>query len=205
MVVELSEEAKLAMCKTMNDSFETIQFREYAEDMEKLMPSNIFYLPASSSGKYHNKQQNDMCGQMMHVSLALAILNHLLKLETNRNAFPYPEQRDALRCAVIFHDAWKYGTDRLSEHTDSDHPYLSSQWIKYAETEHDIPDEYKDAIANMCASHMGEWGKVKPNTLGSVLIHECDYIASRKDISWSCDEELYRMIGIITEEIEKSA
>jgi len=182
----------------MADKFETDAFRDYFLDLCAELPDYVFTIPSSTSKKYHSKQQ---CvtpgGQIIHVYLFSSILNHLLRLEHNREIFGTPEIRDAMRVVPMAHDAIKCGWNG-SKYTVPNHPKLAAEWILTVKTEHDIPKRYKEAIAGMCEAHSGEWNKdrsgneimKKPENQMEFLIHECDILASRSDIIWDVPREL---------------
>lgn len=159
-------------------------------------------MPSSTSKKYHSKQQ---CvtpgGQIIHVYLFSSILNHLLRLERNKQIFSTPEIRDAMRVVPMAHDAIKCGW-KGGRYTVPDHPKLAAEWILTVKTDHDIPYNYKEAIAGMCEAHSGEWNKdrsgkeimKKPENQMEFLIHECDILASRSDIIWDIPKELTNVL-----------
>ena len=125
------------------------------------------------------------------------ILNYLLALKCNKEKFKSEQQRDAMRCVPIFHDAIKCGWDG-STYTVHEHPMLAGAWVREAKVEHDVDDKAKEAIARMCERHSGEWTTSKkskvilpePENAMEVVIHECDILSSRNNIDMQPPEYL---------------
>lgn len=193
----MTNEDKIAVFKKLLDEFETDKMRLYCEDMIKQIPDYIFEMPSSTTGKYHNKTQCLHHGQIYHIIMFGAILNYRLGLKCNQEKFKSPEQRDAMRCVPIFHDALKCGWNG-GTYTVHEHPILAAEWVKTAKVEHDINDKVKEAIADMCAAHSGQWTTSKkskeilpePRNAMEIMIHECDYLSSRSDIDMTIPEYL---------------
>lgn len=204
----MDKEYKRKVFSLMAESFETDEFREYFLDLCEELPDYIFTMPSSTSRKYHSKQQ---CvspgGQIIHVYLFSSILNHLLRLEHNKEIYSTPEIRDAMRVVPMAHDAIKCGWSG-SKYTVPNHPKLAAEWILRQKTDHDIPQNYKEAIAGMCEAHSGEWNKdrsgneimKKPGNQMEFLIHECDILASRSDIIWDIPKELSEIINYTSQD-----
>jgi hypothetical protein len=193
----MTEEQKVAVFQPLLDKFETEQIRLYCTDMIKQIPDYIFDMPSSTSGKYHNKTQCQQHGQIYHILMFAEILNYRLDLKCNKERFKSEEQRDAMRCVPIFHDAIKCGWNG-SAYTVHDHPMLAGAWVREAKVEHDIDDKAKEAIARMCERHSGEWVSSKkskiilpePENAMEVMIHECDILSSRNNIDMQPPEYL---------------
>lgn len=189
-------EQKIAVFKKLLDEFETEEMRLYCEDMIKQIPDYIFDIPSSTSGKYHNKTQCQPHGQIYHIIMFGAIANYRLALKSNKEKFKSPQQRDAIRCIPIFHDALKCGDNKI--YTVHEHPILAHDWVLSAEVDHDIPQNVKEAIADMCAAHSGEYTTNKksnvvlpePKNAMEVFVHECDILSSRADIDMILPEYL---------------
>ena len=193
---------KQIVFKKLLDNFETQDMRLYCEDMIEQIPDYIFDMPSSTSGKYHNKTQCQPHGQVYHILMFAEILNYLLALKCNKAKFKSPQQRDAMRCVPIFHDAIKCGWDG-SQYTVHEHPMLAGQWIRETHVEHDIDDTIKERIARMAERHSGEWTTNKrsavvlpePENEMEILVHECDILSSRPDIDMQPSEYLKSVLG----------
>lgn len=198
---------KRKIFELLTTNFETEQFKDYYLDMCEKIPDYIFTMPSSTSGKYHNATQCQPHGQLYHIFMFHSILEHLLRLEHNKERFQTPQERDCMRCVPAFHDAVKCGLNG-SKYTVSDHPLLAAKWVLSTNVEHDIDIQWKHIIADMCEAHSGEWntdrkGNVimsKPRNEREFLIHECDILASRNDLDWIISDELKAAVG---EEIPK--
>lgn len=154
----MDREGKQKIFNPLSKNFETEVFREYFMDMVAEIPNYIFTMPSSTSGKYHNATQCQTYGQIYHVYMFDSILNHRLRLKMNKELYSTPEERDAMRCVPTLHDAIKCGWNG-SSYTVQDHPLLAAKWVLETKVEHDIPQEYKQMIADMCEAHSGEWNK----------------------------------------------
>ena len=191
---------KRKICELLTTKFETQEFKDYFLDMCEEIPDYIFTMPASTSGKYHNAKQCERYGQLYHIFMFQSIIEHLLRLKHNRERFPTPQDRDAMRCVPMFHDAVKCGWEG-SRWTVAEHPMLAKQWILDTKVEHDL-GAYKLVIANMCEAHSGEWNKDRsgnvimsePRNDMEFFIHECDILASRVDLDWIVSDELKALL-----------
>lgn len=198
----MKREEKQKIFSLIGKNFETEMFREYFMDMVAEIPDYIFAMPSSTSGKFHNATQCQTYGQIYHVYMFDSILNHRLKLKTNKVLYPTPEERDAMRCVPTLHDAVKCGWNG-SSYTVQDHPLLAAKWVLETKVEHDIPQEYKQMIADMCEAHSGEWNKSRsgqvimsePRNPREFFIHECDILASRSDLDYIIPDELKKLLG----------
>lgn len=193
----MTRENKKKVFELLASTFETNLMKDYYMDMIAELPDYTFTMPASTSGKFHNVTQCQKHGQLYHVYMFHAVLNHRLRLKGNRNLYPTPEERDCMRCVPALHDAFKSGLT-YSGHTVQDHPLLAAKWILETKVEHDIPQEYKKMIADMCEAHSGEWNKdssgnaimYEPRNMRELFIHECDILSSRADLDYIIPEEL---------------
>lgn len=193
----MTREEKQKIFEPLSRNFETEQFRLYYLDMVAEIPDYIFTIPSSTSGKYHNSTQCQTYGQIYHAYMFDSILNHRLRLKTNKELYSTPKERDCMRCVPVFHDAVKCGWNG-SRYTVQDHPLLAARWVLETKVKNDIPLEYKQMIADMCESHSGEWNKSRsgkvimsePRNQREVFIHECDILASRQDLDYIIPDEL---------------
>lgn len=197
----MTKEQKQKIFEPISRNFETDEFRSYFMDMVAEIPDYVFTMPSSTSGKFHNKTQCQTYGQIYHVYMFDSILNHRLRLKMNKELYSTPEERDAMRCVPVFHDAVKCGWNG-SQYTVQDHPLLASRWVMETQTEHKVPDEYKKMIADMCEAHSGEWNKSRsgqvimsePRNAREFFIHECDILSSRADLDYIIPDELKELL-----------
>ena len=200
---------KQIVFKNLLDNFETQDMRLYCEDMIEQIPDYIFDMPSSTSGKYHNKTQCQPHGQVYHIIMFAEILNYLLALKCNKEKFKSSQQRDAMRCVPIFHDALKCGLEGGSW-TVHEHPMLAGKWVREAHVEHDIDDKAKEAIARMCERHSGEWTTSKksevilpePENEMEKMIHMCDILSSRNNIDMPVPDYLRDIFDDIKVNVE---
>lgn len=198
----MTREEKQKIFEPLSKNFETEEFKNYFMDMVAEIPDYIFTMPSSTSGKYHNATQCQTYGQIYHIYMFDAILNHRLRLKTNRELYSTPKERDAMRCIPALHDAVKCGWNG-SRHTVQDHPLLAAKWVLETKVEHDISTEYKHMIADMCEAHSGEWNRSRsgqvimsePRNPREFFIHECDILASRVDLDYIVPNELKVLLG----------
>ena len=55
--MKITNEQKVAVFEPMFEKFENGYILEFFKEIVQFIPDAIFYKPASSSGKYHNRQQ----------------------------------------------------------------------------------------------------------------------------------------------------
>lgn len=180
--------------------FENENMRDLAEVLYEEIPEYWHYVPASSTGKYHPTYALGDGGLKRHTFALLLILNYILGLERIQRVFN-SEERDALRIAGLVHDGWKSGTQEEYEHnhyTKFDHPLIAAKHVFEHRDDGLCAPSTIDYICSAIKSHMGGWNKdkhseivlPKPFTDAEVLLHICDYLASRKDIEIKFDEPI---------------
>lgn len=198
----MTNEYKREVFSLLARNFETEEIKNYFLDMCEEIPDYIFTMPSSTSGKYHNPKQCERFGQIYHIFMFASILEHLLRLEHIKEKVNKPETRDCMRCIPAFHDAIKCGWNG-SVHTVQNHPMLAHDWVLNTKVEHDISSGMKVFIADLCASHSGEWNKnrsgeeimPKPKSDSEKLIHECDILSSRPDLDYVISRELLEILA----------
>src|SRR5699024_6735399 len=90
----MTKEDKRKIFEPLKKNFETEEFGDYYMDMVAEIPTYIFSMPSSTSGKYHNAKQCQTYGQIYHIYMFDSILNHRLRLKINKELYPTPEERD---------------------------------------------------------------------------------------------------------------
>lgn len=207
--MHITDEQKIAVFEPMFKKFETEEILEYFKEVIPKIPDAIFYKPASSSGKYHNKQQIGDYGQLIHIYMFFDILNMLFDLEYNRKKFNSSITRDLMRCVPALHDMNKYGRYGMRTHTTSEHPIMAAKRIaeinQQKNFEHSLPEYQIQRLCEMCERHSGQWNEYKVRESGGeirkgimekpqddvdMLIHECDMLASRGWLTYEIPEEL---------------
>ncbi len=158
--------------------------RNSTENVLEMMPDYFYEIPASSSGKYHPIFSLGQGGLARHVKVAMRILEEIFKDEAFGTYDEYTQ--DLMRMALMLHDGFKSGIE-YSGHTCSEHPVIMSDFILNNKDKLSISEEDAIFVSNMIRSHMGPWNKDKqgnvimpvPKTREELIIHLCDYIASR--------------------------
>jgi len=205
----ITNEQKIAVFEPMFKKFETEEILEYFKEVITKIPDAIFYKPASSSGKYHNRQQVGDYGQLIHIYMFFDILNMLLDLEYNQKKFRSPIMRDLMRCVPVLHDMNKYGRYGMRTHTTSEHPIMAARRIaeinQQKNFKHSLPEYQIQRLCEMCERHSGQWNEYKvreswgeirkgimekPQNDVDMLIHECDMLASRSWLTYEVPEDL---------------
>lgn len=156
--------------------------REFAEAMIAGAHDYFFVVPASSSGKYHPQFDLGDGGLVRHTrcvtyfAKCLAI-SHMFSEEMTDNAI----------IAALAHDIVKQGNGS-GGYTVTEHPLLAAKYVEdlrkqFVGVFND--DEFEDIVSGI-KSHMGQWGEKDglpvPKTVFQFVIHDADYVASRKEI-----------------------
>lgn len=177
------------------DTIKDIDNRKFALILLSNVPDYFFSAPASSSGKYHPKNDLGEGGLVRHSISVARMLDHLLE--------PYgyfdfnEEQKDLLKIAALFHDCMKSGTQEEYEkgkHTKFLHPLYAANFIMTVAITNSYSYEKALFIYNAVIAHMGQWNTnvtgnlPTPKTPDQKVLHLADYLASRKDINMELDE-----------------
>jgi len=135
------------------DRIKDEEIRRFTEECLNRSPSHFWYRPASSTGKYHSPEENEVGGLILHTKRVCSAAEILI------DAWMEPIDKEIIRSACILHDICKYGTGSSSTRwTLSNHPQLGSNFLR--EVGRDKYDQSKvNAIANAVAFHSGRWGK----------------------------------------------
>lgn len=166
------------------DKIKNNNVRYSTEIILEMLPDYFYKIPASSSGKYHPLFSLGEGGLVRHVKVALRILEEMFKDE----AFGVYDEytKDLMRMALMLHDGFKSGINNMG-HTCSEHPVIMSDFILNNKENLLISENDSKFVSDLIRSHMGPWNKDKegnvimpvPKTNEELLIHLCDYIASR--------------------------
>lgn len=164
--------------KIKNDDIRTI-VRNY---LEMDVPKYFWEVPASSTGKYHPSFDQGLEGLVRHTSMTVAVA-----LEMSRLYSFSEKDMDIILAACIIHDTFKNGYVDNNKTVFSHPDIAAAEFYRSASVYLDAHDEVSDAakfaISEICravASHMGQWGRIKPVTAIDNFVAECDFIASRK-------------------------
>lgn len=170
--------------------------REFAKVLVEGLPSYIWEVGASSTGKYHPAYSLGVGGLMRHQIAVVRFLNYFFELEQYNTKFTSREM-DLMRVAGFIHDSRKSGEQsdyERSKFTKFDHPIQMANVIRSYDGQYLNHDEI-EFIAHCIESHMGQWctdrksSKVLPKPLDDYqrFVHLADYLASRKDLTMAFD------------------
>ena len=116
--------------------------------------SEFFYMPTSSTGKYHGglvSGCNCIGGNVVHTSEVLGMSDRVLgRYESVLGVF-YKELAECLRIACILHDICKYPSGEL--YTSREHGELGAELIRGVGCSYD----WKGLIAEAVQNHMYAW------------------------------------------------
>lgn len=151
-------------------------YSETLNFFDERVPDYFWTAPASTSGKYHPKDETSKHGLWLHTKRVNSAYERLTRslLEQQRMD---EEDLDKGRIAVLLHDSFRLGyDDEDNEHTVADHGEIAAQEVK----DSGLPNE----IGEMVKSHDGAWGKGKrPETDMEDIVHYSDMVASDRCFS----------------------
>lgn len=189
----MTKEQKLSYFKEEIDLIQSDDLKLFLTLAVENMFDYVFTKPASSSGKYHPMLDLGEGGLIRHIKGVFYLGYDMLNLEQNDPLYSQRE-RDMMLIALLLHDSWKYGNDDEERiHTLADHPLLAATWVEQDEIFNDvISQEDRKFIGGCIASHSGQWNTnkkkeeilLKPCTTYQQFVHLCDYIASRRYLSF---------------------
>lgn len=179
---------KLKVFKTELEAVQNPIIRKFAEKIISNLPDYFFETAASSTGKYHPSYALGSGGLVRHTKAAVNTAIDLLNLE-HYNTFT-TDEKDCIIVALICHDGWKHG-NTYNQYTIATHPVVAADNILAMASEDEMV--YAKLIADNIKSHMGQWNTdyktkkeimPKPKTESEKFTHLCDYLASRKYLTY---------------------
>lgn len=204
--MKVSEHFEQELAYIVNDDLRKI----VAETLNQ-SPECIVHIPASSSGRYHPVYSLGEGGLMRHVKAAVGIAHCMIETEIFKNLTMgvnvYSDEmlafyKDAAYAALILHDCCK--PDDTEKHgTRFDHPLLAANLFKEVTKKHINQSNmiYMKNVVPMVygaiASHMGQWNTApyakdivlpKPKSGVEQFVHMCDYLGSRKFLTFEFDK-----------------
>ena len=192
---------KISAFKGSFQLINNLQVRKFAQWITRNAPDYFFEIPASSTGKYHPKYSLKDGGLVLHTLSTIIFANHLFPLY-NFNQL----EQDLIIASLIMHDMAKNGIEiengkvvQESNYTVAKHPIAICEYVEYLyKTSDEVDDDiififkegYWDIIKGNIQSHMGQWNKDRsgkeilplPATREQFFVHQCDYLASRKNV-----------------------
>jgi len=195
------------------DSIDNPEIRRFANTLLNRVPDYFFKVPASSSGKYHPKNDLGEGGLVRHSISVKRMLVHLLELDCYSFS---DDEKDLLIVAALFHDCMKSGTQeeyKKNNRTKFLHPVLAANFIITTSVIDGFKYDWALYIADAVISHMGQWNTNKsedgelpvPVNPAQRILHLADYLVSRKDINMVLreDDEIIDNEVIVTQDDNK--
>lgn len=159
-------------------------YRNDAAYLISILPDYFFEVPASSTGKYHPAFASTKSGLVKHTKVAVRIAKELLDNNIIGTHSFNDNDKDLIIMALLLHDGFKSGKIK-EKYTRFDHPILASNYVL---ENNELKEDEKKLIANMIASHMGEWNTSDysditlplPSNKYERFVHMCDYLSAKK-------------------------
>lgn len=176
----------------------TIQ--QYADLIRHIIPPYIFQIPASSTGKYHPASDAGEGGLKRHLISVTKTLDYLTQPAFSKSIFS-SDEIDLMKVACFMHDGLKNGWVQ-EKYTRFDHPLLMANAIRGCNTI--LAPNMIEFIAHCIESHMGEWNTSQynpnivlplPSDRNQYFVHLADYLASRSDINFVFNGNVYYKDG----------
>lgn len=166
------------------------EYRNLTEFLIDQLDDYWFIKPASSTGKYHPKFNNDEGGLVRH-SLNVCMWWQRMYRAFEQELISFSGRDDIYDLGLIaclFHDAKKYGdAEENSRWVKKDHDVKSMKWflhnVEIYEHTNDMNFDNKaiNYIANAIDHHNGPWSTHgAPRTIFERLVFICDYASSQK-------------------------
>jgi hypothetical protein len=156
-------------------------------------PQYFWTIPASTSSKYHNDEDNKEGGTVTHTRRMLVVAKEL------RHVFLLDDKEfDLVQAAIILHDTFKCGfegrenkypnTGKLG--TDKLHPIYPRVGLDKVVCPDSVSDAEVDLVFELIEGHYGRWSPIPqcyPSDFSvldrrdqlKVFVHLCDMISSR--------------------------
>lgn len=187
-----------AIFNSILDTMENPEYKKLLEDMLETFPNYFWEVSASSTGKFHPEFSQGVMGLARHTCALVRILNYVLSIDCFKNLYS-SEDRDCMRIAGVMHDSRKSGDDidfAKSKYTRFDHPLLAANVVREFKGG-TVPDDRIELIAKIIEAHSGQWNTNKysdivlplPKDKYQKVLHLCDYLVSRKDVSLDFDKK----------------
>ena len=158
------------------------------------LPDYFFLVPASSTGKYHPSYSLGEGGLLRHTKAAVRIGYELLQDPCIGNKYT-DNEKDIMLMGLLLHDGLKHGIPK-ERYVRFDHPLLMANYIMEHKADLLMSDEELELLCSVIRTHMGPWTKdyngeevlEAPKTKYQNFVHMCDYLASRKCLLVTFDE-----------------
>lgn len=150
-----------AIKKLLEDNLTERAFNLWKQ-LNGLFP-NIWELPTSSTGKYHQKKDGRVPSCAEHVYEMLYSAFKIMKLFGVQKK---TSECDVILLAVVWHDAFKYGKYGTMKHTDRNHDKTMGDVISENESSllELFSEEQVKTLELMIRFHSGRWSTNHINT-----------------------------------------
>lgn len=200
----IPDEVKINVFTPILEKIENYYIRDYCETMITMIPDYIFFIPSASTLKYHNAKQCERCGQLYHILMVGDLLEEIfdsIDVDPMFDMVFNSVTKDLMRCAVIFHDAFKKDIIE-QEYSVHNHPLIAQEFILTIIPENRLKQVDMTMLSMICASHSGKWTVSKyskdvlpiPKTTDEIFFHLADYLGSRKQYNMEYLPETYDAI-----------
>ena len=180
------------------DELEYIKDEKLQDSLLKIiesLPEYWFHVAASSTGKYHPKYSLGEGGLLRHSKSAMRIGYELLENPCIGEKYT-DREKDLMLIALLVHDGLKLG-EKEERYTRFDHPILMANYIIKNQLQYNLEEDDAIFIADVVKTHMGPWTKdyngneilERPKTKYQNFVHMCDFLASKKFLQVSFDED----------------
>jgi len=180
------------------DELEYIKDEKLQDSLLKIiesLPEYWFHVAASSTGKYHPKYSLGEGGLLRHSKSAMRIGYELLSDPCIGEKYT-DREKDLMLIALLVHDGLKLG-EKEERYTRFDHPILMANYIIKNQLQYNLEEDDAIFIADVIKTHMGPWTKdyngneilERPKTKYQNFVHMCDFLASKKFLQVSFDED----------------
>ena len=180
------------------DELEYIKDEKLQDSLLKIiesLPEYWFHVAASSTGKYHPKYSLGEGGLLRHSKSAMRIGYELLSDPCIGEKYT-DREKDLMLMALLVHDGLKLG-EKEERYTRFDHPILMANYIIKNQLQYNLEEDDAKFIADVIKTHMGPWTKdyngneilERPKTKYQNFVHMCDFLASKKFLQVSFDED----------------
>ncbi len=161
---------------SFREELERIKDPEIGELTQRCLevaPLHFWYRPASSTGKYHAKDENEQGGLIIHTLRVCRIAEIYIE------AWLPPLRADIVRSACILHDLCKYGEGySASKYTLNNHPQLAAAFVRRIGNGSFNQDKVR-LISDAIAAHMGKWGPPFEPEPENLAVHLADMVATK--------------------------
>ena len=180
------------------DELEYIKDEKLQDSLLKIiesLPEYWFHVAASSTGKYHPKYSLGEGGLLRHSKSAMRIGYELLSDACIGEKYT-DREKDLMLIALLVHDGLKLG-EKEERYTRFDHPILMANFIINNQKQYNLEEDDAKFIADVIKTHMGPWTNdyngneilERPKTKYQNFVHMCDFLASKKFLQVSFDED----------------